>query len=65
MQFTLRASLRLLESASCTFLLWTLSFGEAKESVSPEAKRFKVKNLAIYNSYNYRREVTPMPAQPH
>jgi hypothetical protein len=38
MQFTLRASLRLLESASCTFLLWILSFGDAKESGSPKAK---------------------------
>jgi hypothetical protein len=65
MQFPLWASLRLLESASCTFLLWILSFGEAKESISPAAKRFKVRNLAVNNCHNYSSEVTPMPAQPH
>jgi len=34
--------------------LWILSFGEAKESISPAAKRFKVRELAINKSYNYR-----------
>jgi hypothetical protein len=30
-----------------------LSFGEAKESISPTAKALKQKNVAIKNSYSY------------
>jgi hypothetical protein len=35
-------------------LLWILSFGEAKESISPAAKLFKAKIVAMKNLANQR-----------
>lgn len=60
-------------ATSCDMVVVTLTFcmgyragleasaGYYAKSVSPLARRFKVRNVAV----NYKREVTPTPAQHH